>query len=200
MSLATSAGSAGPGIRPSNPYNGSLSQANEIWAYGVRNPWRMSFDRETADFYIGEVGQDLWEEIDVQPAASPGGENYGWDIYEANVCQDGSPAASCNTAPTCNPAGFTFPVLDYSHADGCSVTGGYVYRGCRMPGYAGTYFYGDYCSGWIRSFEYSGGTHMNDQNWPSLSVGSLSTFGQDALGEIYIADYGAGAIYRIAPQ
>jgi glucose/arabinose dehydrogenase len=188
-------------IPATNPYNGSFSQANEIWAYGVRNPWRFSFDRATADLYIGDVGQDQREEIDVQPASSAGGENYGWAIYEANVCQDGSPGTSCNTTPTCDPTGKTFPVLDYPHNGGdCSVTGGYVYQGCRMPGYHGTYFYGDYCSGWIHSFEYSGGTHTNDQTWPSLTVGSISTFGQDALGELYVADYGAGTIYRIVPQ
>jgi len=193
-------------IPATNPFFGSLSQLNEIWAYGVRNPWRISFDRETADLYIADVGQGEWEEIDVQPAASAGGENYGWNDWEADVCQDGSFGTSCNTAAGCSQTGLVFPAHAYPHASsvncfgvGGSVTGGYVYRGCRMPGYHGTYFYADYCFATVHSFEYVGGVATNLMDWPSLDA-SASTFGQDALGEIYIADHTSGDIYRITPQ
>jgi hypothetical protein len=166
----------------------------------------MSFDRETGDLYIGDVGQDEWEEIDVQPAASMGAENYGWVEWEASVCQDGSAAASCNAVMSCTMTGFTFPTHEYPHglSANCfgvagSVTGGYVYRGCEMPGYHGTYFYADYCLGTVHSFVYSGGVATNLTDWPSLDA-TVSTFGQDSLGELYLADHGSGTIYRIVPQ
>ena len=193
-------------IPPTNPFFGSLTQDNEIWAYGLRNPWRISFDRQTADLYIGDVGQNEWEEIDVQPSVSSGGENYGWNDWEAGVCQDGSPGTSCNTAASCSMAGFTFPTHAYPHSASLncfgvagSVTGGYVYRGCRTPDYLGYYFYADYCLGTVHSFVYSGGTAMNLLDWPSLDS-TASTFGQDYLGELYIADINTGTIYRISPM
>jgi len=195
-------------IPMTNPFFGSLTQEEEIWAYGLRNPWRVSFDREIFDLYIGDVGQNEWEEIDVQPAASPGGENYGWDLWEASVCQDGSAGASCNSGAVCDPTGITFPIHEYAQATGsancgpgssASITGGYVYRGCRMPGYHGTYFYADYCHATGHSLEYSGGVATNLLDWPSLDT-NASTFGQDYLGELYIADRNNGVIYRISPM
>ena len=119
-----------------------------IEGYGLRNPWRFSFDRETGDLWIGDVGQGAWEEIDHTPAASPGLENYGWDVYEGtHVYEDKDP----------NPAGhLVMPVYEYSHDDGCSVTGGYVYRGERVPAAVGRYFFGDYCSGTVWSFVLEG--------------------------------------------
>src|SRR6185295_17128699 len=110
---------------------------DEIWALGLRNPWRFSFDRATNDLYIADVGQDMWEEVDVQPAASTGGENYGWDVFEGTHCFEPAPLPACPVPPT----GFTMPVLEYDHATtGCSITGGFVYQGCRMPDLRGTYF------------------------------------------------------------
>ncbi len=114
------------------------------WAKGLRNPWRFSFDRLTGEIYIGDVGQDLWEEVDV--TANAQGLNYGWDIFEANHCFEPDPAPACPNPPT----GFTMPVLEYGHGPGCSITGGFVYRGCRMPALRGTYFYSDACAGFIR--------------------------------------------------
>jgi cysteine-rich repeat protein len=197
-------------IPPTNPFAGATFGADEIWAYGVRNPWRWSFDRATGDLYIADVGQNQWEEVNFQPAASPGGENYGWDVFEANACFEPTPPATMCPSP---PTGFTFPVLEYSHSLGCSVTGGYVYRGCAQPDLHGTYFYSDACTGFIRTFMgVSGGVAQNQQNRTAdvapgggLSIGGVSSFGEDARGEVYIVDYGGGAngqgeIYRIVPQ
>jgi glucose/arabinose dehydrogenase len=190
-------------IPPSNPFVG-IPGLDEIWAYGLRNPWRWSFDRITGDLYIADVGQSSIEEVDVQPAASGGGENYGWDVFEGSMCHEPiPPAVSCpNPAP-----GFTFPVLEYDHTQGCSITGGYVYRGCRMPDLSGTYFYSDICSGFIRTFRgVSGGVAQNQQDRTADvgTGGGVSSFGEDARGELYIVDYGGGAsgqgeVYRIVP-
>ncbi len=125
-----------------NPFASRPGASPEIWAYGLRNPFRFSFDRATGDLYIGDVGQNRFEEVDVGVASRRGGENYGWNRMEGNACFQ--PSSGCAMA------GLTLPVLDYGHGDGCSIIGGYVYRGCRMPGYAGTYFYGDYCAGFVR--------------------------------------------------
>ena len=109
------------------------------------------------------------EEVDVQPSSSGGGENYGWAIMEGQACY--RPGG-------CSTSGLTLPVLEYSHADGCSITGGYVYRGSAIPEIQGLYFYADYCDGWVRSFEYSGGTARNPRNWPALAPGGrISSFG-----------------------
>jgi glucose/arabinose dehydrogenase len=184
-------GPAGYVIPPGNPYAGGGANRPELWNYGLRNPWRFSFDRETGDLYIGDVGQNAHEEIDVQPAASAGGENYGWNIMEG---------LSCYGASSCNQAGLTLPVLDYPHGQGCSVTGGYVYRGSVIPSLRGRYLYGDYCSGWIRSFRYQGGQAQDPQTHASLATaGSLTSFGEDAAGELYVLTQG-GSVYRIVPQ
>jgi glucose/arabinose dehydrogenase len=178
-------------IPPSNPYFGSTSRRPELWNYGLRNPWRFSFDRATGDLYIGDVGQNAREEIDVQPAASPGGENYGWNIMEG---------LSCYGVATCNQTGLTLPVLDYDHGAGCAVTGGYVYRGGAIPSLAGHYLYGDYCSGTVWSFRYLNGQAVDRRERPDLFPnGNISSFGQDGAGELYIVTLG-GTIYRIVAR
>src|SRR5438093_246757 len=131
-----------------------VTEAVQIWAKGLRNPWRFSFDRGTGDLYIADVGQDSWEEVDVQPAPTVVGVNYGWHIMEGRHC--------FNPMTGCNMTGLTLPVLEYDHSNGCSITGGFVYRGCRMPDLRGTYFYSDYCSAFIRTFRgVSGGDAQN---------------------------------------
>lgn len=158
---------------------------NEVWAYGLRNPWRISFDQSTGDLYIGDVGQGAWEEIDYLPAGSQGGANFGWSIMEGNHNYDGEPQS-----------GMYLPVAEYSHAEGgCSVTGGYVYRGAAMPEWNGIYLYGDYCSGKVWALILSEG------KWQSkvmFETGVLITsFGQDEAGEIYLAS-DTGDIYHLA--
>lgn len=177
-------------VPASNPFVGQAGARGELWNWGLRNPWRFSFDRANGNLYIADVGQNEWEEVDVQPAASPGGENYGWAVMEGEHCYTGS---------GCNRNGLVMPVIEYGHGDGCSITGGYVYRGQAIPELAGTYFYGDYCDGWIRSFVYQGGTATNASSWPSLDTGQqITSFGEDARGELYVVLAG-GTIYRIAP-
>jgi len=162
--------------------------AREIWALGLRNPWRFSFDLPSGLLYIGDVGQDSWEEVDVEPA-SQGGLNYGWRIVEGAHCYNPDP---------CNSAGLVLPVLEYSHADGCSVIGGFVYRGTRFPALAGQYFFSDYCQGWLRSARYANGAVASRTLWsPDVNPGSVLSFGQDARGELYVLS-GNGAVYRIA--
>jgi glucose/arabinose dehydrogenase len=181
-------GAGGYAIPPSNPYAGSPTFRPELWNYGLRNPWRFSFDRQTGDLYIGDVGQNAVEEIDVAAAGTGGGQNYGWNIMEGTRCYG---------AGSCNQAGLVPPVLDYPHGDGCSVTGGYVYRGTAIPALQGTYLYGDFCSGWIRGFRWQAGQASDLREWPALAGGTLSSFGEDADGELYLVRYGSGAIYRI---
>jgi glucose/arabinose dehydrogenase len=171
-----------------------------IWAKGLRNPWRFSFDRDVGDLYIADVGQNRFEEIDVQPAGSTGGENYGWDIFEASTCFEPEPLfADCPDPPTA----FVHPVLEYGRTDGVSVTGGFVYRGCALPDLSGTYFYADFGSAFIRSFELVGGAALNQQDWTAelgpgsrVSIRAIASFGEDARGEIYIVDRG-GEIFKI---
>ncbi|MEZ4731179.1 MAG: PQQ-dependent sugar dehydrogenase [Caldilineaceae bacterium] len=181
-------------IPAGNPYadDGNPNTRAEIWASGLRNPWRFSFDRQTHDIYIADVGQGAWEEIDFQPADSTGGENYGWD------CREGAHDYNENEqSPDCTPNGnYVDPIFEYSHSDGCSVTGGYVYRGAAYPDLVGHYVLADYCSGkfW---------TLMRDsQNvWQATAHGKLvnnpSAFGEDQQGELYVASLGDGTIYRV---
>jgi glucose/arabinose dehydrogenase len=181
-------------IPPDNPFVATAgpSTRGEIWSYGLRNPWRFSFDRANGDLYIGDVGQNAFEEIDVSPAASGAGRalNFGWNRMEGTHCYP-DPSASCDRT------GLTGPVLDYSHSDGCSVTAGYVYRGAAIPSLVGTYFYSDYCRGWIRSFRFSNGSVTEPQDWPALSPGgSVTSFGLDSAGELYILT-SEGGVYRI---
>lgn len=177
-------------VPPDNPYI-SVSDPlvrKEIWAYGLRNPWRFSFDRLTYDLYIGDVGQGEREEINFQPAGSTGGENYGWNIMEGSLCY--VPSSGCNQY------GKILPVAEYNHALGCSVTGGYALRGDMYPSMQGLYIYGDFCSGKIFALD-------NDPilGWISIQIAdtsyAISTFGEDEDGRLYLADYSGGKIYEI---
>jgi hypothetical protein len=169
-------------IPADNPFVGNPVAAKEIWAYGLRNPWRFSFDRLTGDLYIGDVGQNLYEEIDLQPASSAGGENWGWRCYEATH--------PYNTAG-CGPIGdYDMPILEYPHVSGrCSVTGGYLYRGFAAPGLRGAYVFADYCTGdvWAGVYDEGGGTWSAvDLDFPQGLTG-LTTFGEDEAGNVYLA-------------
>ena len=173
--------SAEPYAVPSdNPFG------NEVWAYGLRNPWRLSFDKLTNDLYIGDVGQNTWEEIDFLPTGSPGGTNFGWNFREGAHDYKGG-----------GPEGMVDPVAEYSHAEGgCSVTGGYVYRG-SMPEWNGIYLYGDYCTGMIWGLIHS------DSGWQSqllfdLDV-TITSFGQDEAGELYLLS-DSGGVFRLIHQ
>lgn len=159
---------------------------NEVWAYGLRNPWRLSFDPQTGDLYIGDVGQNNWEEIDYLPAGSPGGANFGWDHREGTHEYEGG-----------GPPDLIDPVAEYSHPEGgCSVTGGHVYRGA-MPEWNGIYLYGDYCTGLIWGLINQDGTFQEQQLF-DLDF-TITSFGQDEAGEIYaVSD--SGGIYRLAPN
>ncbi len=194
-------------VPPTNPGYDSGNPTDPlglIWAKGLRNPWRYSFDRANGDLYIGDVGQDTWEEVDYTPAGTPGGLNYGWDVFEGNACYDPAPHfPSCSAAQ----AQMTFPIYTYNHSfhSSCSITGGAVYRGCAMPDLRGSYFLADYCGAWIHSFEVVAGAPQNEQDRTAeldppgaASINSITSFGEDARGELYIADQG-GEIYRIVP-
>ncbi len=180
-------------VPPDNPFVGQTGAKEETWDYGLRNPWRFSFDRLTGDIYIGDVGQDLYEEVDYEPHHA-GGKNYGWSIMEGFHCYNAS---------TCNKAGLTLPVAEYAHSDGCSITGGYIYRGSDIPELNGVYFYGDYCTGIVRSFKIDQGNAVNAQDWTSTlrtqsggRMEQLSSFGQDARGELYLVLL-TGEVYQI---
>ena len=175
-------------IPPNNPFATS-GGAPEIWALGLRNPWRFAFDRSAGLLYIGDVGQGAWEEVDVQPA-SQGGLNYGWRIMEG---------AHCYNPTNCSSAGLVLPAVEYDHSNGqCAVIGGFVYRGARFPALAGQYFYADLCAGWVRSFSYAGGAVTGQTSWNlDVSPGTPLSFGEDARGELYLLT-GGGDVYRIA--
>jgi glucose/arabinose dehydrogenase len=179
-------------VPPDNPFVG-IAGLDEIWAYGLRNPWRCTFDRATGDLLIADVGESNWEEINFQPAASDGGENYGWNVLEGRHCFSDVPPGSCNDFLN---GGSMLPILEYDHSLGCSVTGGYRYRGQLYPQLDGIYFYGDLCSGRVW-----GATRQGDGTWVSeellISGFMISTFGEDEAGELYIASYSGGALYRI---
>ena len=176
-------------VPPSNPFAGVTGTRNEIWAMGLRNPWRFSFDRLTGDLWIADVGQGAWEEIDFQPASSLGGENYGWRRMEGTHCN--IPPASCDDGTLVKP------VVEYNHTGGaCSVTGGYVYRGTRSPRLNGTYFYADFCTGALFGATRDATGRLTSQRL--LTTGfNVSTFGEDAAGEVYVASYGGGTLHRI---
>lgn len=171
-----------------NPYSVPADNpfGNEVWAYGLRNPWRISFDRATGDLWIGDVGQGAWEEIDYLPAGSQGGANFGWSIMEGNHGYDGE-----------SQPGLLLPAAEYSHSEGgCSVTGGYVYRGA-MPEWRGIYLYGDYCSGKVW------GLFLSNGSWQSQVIFetgiTITSFGQDESGEIYLASDN-GSVYILAKK
>ena len=180
------------GIPTDNPFLGTPGALPEIWAYGLRNPWRFAFDSASGDLYIADVGQDAWEEVDVGLASRHGGENYGWSVMEGDHCY---------ASASCDRAGLTLPVLEYGHDEGCSITGGVVYRGCRMPGYAGTYFYGDFCSHFVKSFRFQGGQVSDHRDWSNSlgrNLSDVAAFGTDADGEMYLLDL-TGAVYKVVP-
>jgi glucose/arabinose dehydrogenase len=168
-----------------NPFVGDSSALPELWAKGLRNPWRFSFDRKTGDRYIADVGEAALEEIDFQSAGSPGGQNYGWKLYEGSYLFDGG-----------GKDGLTFPVVEYPHDNGnCSITGGYVYRGSALPDLAGKYIFADYCSGWLWT------THRkSDDTWYTAELFKtrlrITTFGEDNAGELYVGD-ARGAVYKL---
>ena len=185
-------------IPASNPFTQTAGYRPEIWALGLRNPWRFSFDRGTGDLYIGDVGQDCFEEINYQPAASPGGENYGWRLMEGFHQFDPANMANCNQ-PVITPAGLTLPIAEYQHPLGKSVSGGFVYRGQAYPWLNGWYFYGDYLTGmiWVTRQTQPGVWSGAQKQFPGLKI---SSFGEDENGEVYLVHYsgsGTGALYRI---
>jgi glucose/arabinose dehydrogenase len=176
------------GIPTDNPFaNGG--GAPEVWASGLRNPWRYSFDRLTGDLYIGDVGQGEWEEIDFLPAGIVGGSNFGWNYYEGNHRYQDTPPVSVQ---------FIMPVTDYRHESRCSVTGGFVYRGATLPEWDGIYFYGDYCSG-----EVFGLFQAPDGTWNTqvlfMTGAFITSFGEDEVGELYFSDRG-GSIFQLQAQ
>jgi glucose/arabinose dehydrogenase len=174
------------GIPRDNPFVGRDGARPELWDYGLRNPWRFSFDAATGDLWIGDVGQNSYEEVDHEPAGS-GGRNYGWNRREGLHAFNGGD----------RPAGAVDPVIEYGRGDGCTVIGGFVYRGRRIPGLRGAYLYGDYCSGWVRAAR-SGGGKVSEQRDLGLQVSSLSSFGTDADGELYALSL-TGDVFRIVP-
>ncbi len=167
-------------IPPDNPFVGDDTTRDEIWATGLRNPWRISFDRDTGDLYIADVGQNEREEVNVQPASSSGGENYGWQVMEGSLC----------TTAGCDQAGLTLPVFEYDHGQGCSITGGEVYRGMAYPDLNGTYLFADYCQGTIW------GLTRNAGQWSGDVLRSTSyqvvTFGEAGDGSVYMATTNGG--------
>jgi len=171
-------------IPADNPFVGMAGYREEIWALGLRNPWRFSFDRQTHDLYIGDVGQNVYEEIDYQPASSSGGENYGWNVMEGNHCYN---------AATCDTSSKVLPVTEYDHSQGCSITGGYAYRGSAYPAMQGIYLYADYCSGKVWGLQ-------NDGGWQSMKLLesglNVSSFGEGESGELYLTDL-SGSVYQV---
>lgn len=183
-------GTSGYTIPVDNPGASDTSFAPEVWSYGLRNPWRFSFDRATGDLYIADVGQNAWEEVDVAPTAVQRGRgsNYGWNIMEGKHCYPSDPCT--------NPG--QLPLVEYSHGGGaCSISGGYVYRGSALPSLAGHYLYADFCTGNVSSFAYPSAS-VTDRSAELRPGDGVSAFGQDARGELYILQLG-GSVYKIVP-
>jgi glucose/arabinose dehydrogenase len=174
-------------IPPDNPFADDPGANDEIWAYGLRNPWRFSFDRDTGDLYVGDVGQNRLEEIDFEPRSDQGGRNYGWNTMEGS---------NCFSPSNCSSEGLVLPVAEYGHSLGCSVTGGYVYRGSLYPALEGLYLYGDFCSGTVWAL-----TRTDSGQWLSGVVGetgaSISSFGEDEAGELYLTDLWSGTVFLV---
>ncbi|HET8571365.1 MAG TPA: PQQ-dependent sugar dehydrogenase [Candidatus Limnocylindria bacterium] len=183
---AEPAGGKAYAIPDDNPF-ASGRGAPEVWAYGLRNPWRFSFDREQGDLYIADVGQGSWEEIDRQPSDSPGGENYGWNVMEGRHCY---------RSDNCDPSPYVPPIAEYSHDQGCSVTGGYVYRGTQQPDLVGIYVFADYCSGIVFTLQVDEGT-TTPKVVAQTELG-ITSFGESEDGEIYAVDQRGGGVYHVA--
>lgn len=175
-------------IPAGNPFAGTAGARPEIWALGLRNPWRFSFDRDTGNLWIADVGQSRLEEVNLQPSSSGGGQNYGWRTMEGTSCY--SPPSGCATT------GLTLPVIEYGHGEGCSITGGYVYRGRAIPSLRGRYVFGDLCSGTIWA------ARASETGWQREllleTTASITSFGETSAGELLVVDY-AGTLYRIDP-
>ncbi len=175
------------GIPPDNPFVGNPNARDEIWAYGLRNPWRFAFDFADEMLYIADVGQNAFEEVNAVPADVPG-LNYGWRLMEGNHCFNPS---------NCSQAGLTLPVVEYGHGPECSVTGGFVYRGSAIPSIQGHYFYSDYCSGWLRSFKLVDGAATERRQWDVGNIGNVTSFGEDDAGELYVL-VSSGSVFRVS--
>jgi glucose/arabinose dehydrogenase len=185
-------------IPPSNPFVSDAGTLDEIWALGVRNPWRFSFDKESGDLWIADVGQNAWEEINIEMSGDSGGRNYGWRLMEGNHCYNPS---------NCNQAGLTLPIKEYGHNAGYSITGGYAYRGGQMAKMHSRYFYADYGTNKIWSLRWDGTAVVDFQDHTSeltrpngQPIRSISGFGQDGAGEVYICSLTGGQIFRIVPD
>ncbi|MFN8618058.1 MAG: PQQ-dependent sugar dehydrogenase [Dehalococcoidia bacterium] len=179
------------GIPADNPFVSKTGARPEVWAYGLRNPWRFTFDRQTGDLWIGDVGQDKYEEVDFQPAESKGGENYGWSTMEGTHCY--KPQSDCKQD------GLTLPVYDYDHGQGCSVTGGYVYRGKAITPLVGRYLFVDYCASALQAT-----TRSSDGTFTTAEIGKVPTgitaFGEDEAGEVYFTVDNEGAVYKLVKK
>ena len=178
------------GIPPDNPFIALPSARSETWAYGLRNPWRFSFDRLTGDLWITDIGQAAVEEVDFQPAGSKGGENYGWSTVEGSSC--------FRPSENCKAEGLTPPVHTYGHDRGCSITGGYVYRGNAIPDLRGWYLYTDYCIGTLTALVIEKSGTARPVNIGS-TPGSVSSFGEDDDGELYAVSDGEGTVSLVVP-
>jgi glucose/arabinose dehydrogenase len=182
--------SPGPGytVPADNPFVGTAGARPEIWSYGLRNPWRFSFDRGTGDLYIADVGETDWEEVNRSTAADGAGRglNYGWSVMEGPECLEEG----------CDQSGLTLPLVAYDHTQGCSITGGYVYRGAAVSSLQGQYLFADFCRGWVRSFP-AAGDPGEPVDWPALAPGdNVTSFGEDADGELYVLT-SSGGVYQI---
>ncbi len=175
-------------IPSDNPFVGTPGARGEIWAYGLRNPWRGSFDAASGTLYVADVGQAAREEVNAVPAGA-GGVNYGWNVMEGSTCFGGG---------GCSTQGLTLPVSEYDHGEGCSVTGGYVYRGSALPSLRGHYFYSDFCAGFLRSFRLVGALATDTREWNVGILGAVSSFGVDRSGELYVLDL-SGTVRRLIP-
>lgn len=198
--LRIDVGQAGPppglpyAVPSTNPCVGRSGIRGEIWSSGLRNPWRFTFDRTLGDLYVADVGEAEREEVTVSPVAGGGGRgwNYGWNVTEGTLCFP-------SQAP-CDRTGLALPHVEYDHGQGCSITGGYVYRGTAIPALQGTYFYGDFCGGFVRSFRFANGQASDHFEWTTLAPGgNISSFAQDALGELYVITL-QGGLFRIVPN
>jgi len=173
-------------VPPGNPYVTTANARPEIWASGLRNPFRSSFDRQTGDYYIADVGHSMREEVDFEPVGSAGGANYGWRIMEGSLCFN---------ATTCNTTGLTLPVAEYDHSLGCAISGGTVYRAARYPTLYGIYFFGDWCSGRVWGLRQTNGACQSALLF--YTTLSITSFAEDESGQLWVADYSGGAIYPI---
>jgi glucose/arabinose dehydrogenase len=178
-------------IPANNPFANQVNARGEIWHFGLRNPWRFSFDRQTGNLYIGDVGQNNFEEIDFM-IGGVGGLNWGWSAMEGS--------GHCVNDASCNALGISIPITEYPHRDGCSVTGGYVYRGALIPALQGKYLYSDFCQGFIRALTVEGGALVSEEDITAKfgirDAGNVASFGEDASGELYIIDL-KGAVFKI---